>query len=241
MNYASYISAISFRFVQPQTRLPKGSGRVIKLLQKLGASFEVLNTRLPCAEQEMRRRVGCLCAIPRMSTFAIGAMINRGVAQMALGQAFVNVGVWNGFTLLAGMIGNPEKMCIGIDNFSEFDGPRDIFYRRFAKCGSSNHYFYDMDYEKYFSEVHDVPIGFYIYDGHHSYEHQIRGLQIAERFFAENCIILVDDMNLSDPRRGTLDFLAHSRYTYRVLLDRRTSANRHPTLWNGVMVLQRVG
>ena len=38
-----------------------------------------------------------------MSTFAIGAIINRAVRQLPGGQAYLNVGVWNGFTLLAGM------------------------------------------------------------------------------------------------------------------------------------------
>lgn len=47
-----------------------------------------------------------------MSTFAIGAIINRAVRQMPSNTGYVNVGRWHGFTLLAGMLGNAKKRCI---------------------------------------------------------------------------------------------------------------------------------
>src|SRR5207244_4980279 len=61
--------------------------------------------------------------------------------------------LWNGFTFLAGMIGNPGKVCIGIDNFSEYGGPRDAFNSRFDRYKSQKHHFYDMDYAEYFSRL----------------------------------------------------------------------------------------
>lgn len=42
-----------------------------------------------------------------------------------------------------------------------------------------------MDYEQYFLTKHKGKIGFYIYDGDYSYKNQLKGLQIAEPFFAE--------------------------------------------------------
>ena len=52
--------------------------------------------------------------------------------------------------------------------------------------------------------------------------------------------MLVDDTNADPPHRATLDFVAASANRYQVLLDRRTTSDRHPTLWNGVLILQRV-
>src|SRR5262249_7442379 len=95
------------------------------------------------------------------------------------------------------------------------------------------------DYREYFSKMHREPIGLYVYDGDHSYDNQLIGLQAAEPFFAKGCIILVDDTNWLEPRNATLDFISKSSYEYRILFDTTTCSNRHPTLWNGIMVLQR--
>lgn len=251
MNYQEYISRIRFRFIKPNFRIPipedyylERLRRILERgstgpLEKLGVWLEFFNTVLPENEEPTKKDLRALCGIPKMSTLAIGAMINRGVQQMADTHAFVNIGVWQGFSFLCGMLHNDKKTCIGVDNFSEFGGPREQFLDRFNQYRSPSHHFYDMDYVAYFSRVHEGSIGFYIYDGGHSYQDQLRGLRIAEPFFSENCIILVDDTNWEEPREATLDFIAQSRNGYKILLDRRTSDNCHPTLWNGVMIFQR--
>lgn len=240
MTYAEYLKSISFRFFQPHTKIGKVYKECEKLFKLFGSTLEFCNTILPEDHEQMRKRVGRLCTIPRMSTYAIAAMINRGVAGMDAGTAFVNVGVWNGFTLLAGMAGNPEKVCVGVDNFSQFGGPRDAFLERFSRLKSRHHRFYDMGYEEYFRNVHQGPIGLYIYDGEHSYHNQLMGLRIAEPFFSRGGVVLVDDTNAEEPRRATYDFMAKSEHKYNVLFEATTSGNGHPTFWNGVIVLQKV-
>ena len=238
MTFADYVNGIRFRFLDPGTR-PALFERASARLARYGVSLEIANTRLPVGRTEMKRRLAPLCAMDRMSTFAIGAMINYGVSRMPAGAAFVNVGVWNGFTLLAGMADNVRASCIGIDNFSEFGGPRAAFLAAFGKARSPVHEFHEMDYRDYFARVHRAPIGFYVYDGEHSYESQLRGLETAEPFFTDRCVLLVDDTNWDAPRRATLDFVNARPGRYRIVLDRRTACNAHPTLWNGVMILQR--
>jgi hypothetical protein len=240
MDYADYVRGISFRFYRPQAN-PARFHRLARRRPRWGRALEVLNTRLPAGGRQMRRRLGELCAIPRMSTFAIGALINEGVRQMAEGHCFVNVGVWYGFTYLAGLAGNPGKRGVGVDNFSEFGSPREQFYQNFEKYRSPNHQFHDMDCADYFAGVHEGPIGFYIYDGSHDYESQLEGLRAAEPFFGRDCVVMVDDTNWPAPRQATLDFIASSSFAYRVLIDAGTYANLHPTLWNGLIVFRRVG
>lgn len=240
LDFANYVQQVSFRFLSPSAH-----NRVIlklnRTLRPLNIGLELMNTRLPENRKEMQGKLHDLLRMPRMSTFAIGAIINKGVSEMRADSSFVNVGVWHGFTLLSGLAGNPEKTCIGVDNFSEFGGPRDGFLDEFTKRKSPNHYFYEMDYRDYFSNKHSGRIGLYLYDGEHSYENQLEGLRIAEPFFSERCCVLVDDTNWEEPRRATLDFIASSRYKYQVLLDQSTGQNRHPTLWNGLFVFRRVG
>jgi hypothetical protein len=177
--------------------------------------------------------------MPKMSTYAIGAIIDKTVSQMPPETAFVNVGAWHGFTFLSGIVGNPGRKCVCIDNFSEFGGPRDAFLDRFHELRSENHHFYDMDYIDYFARVHEGGIGFYVYDGEHSYCNQLRGLEVAEPFFVSGCVIMVDDTNTEEPRRATMDFLGRRAGQYDLILDERTRSNNHPTFWNGVMLLVR--
>lgn len=206
----------------------------------MNVSMEVLNTKLPAEAELERAGLRTLSDMPKMSTYAIGAMINYGVSCMPLGTAFVNVGVWHGFSFLSGMIGNNGQKCIGIDNFSRFGGPKAQFMKRYEMHKGPNHYFFERDYRQYFSEIHDDPIGFYLYDGDHSYGHQLSALTIAEPFFSRNCIIMIDDTNWKDPRQATLDFIKMSQKKYQILQDSSTYCNNHPTLWNGIMVLQHL-
>jgi hypothetical protein len=239
MDYAEYVRRVAFRFHQPRAD-PARFHVLDRRLRRFRLPLEILNTKLPADGRGMRKKLRELCAIPKMSTFAIGAMINEGVGRMPQGQSFVNVGVWHGFTFLAGMAGNAEKNCVGVDNFSEYGSPRAEFLERFNERKSPNHRFHEMDYADYFLKRHEGEIGFYIYDGSHDYESQLKGLKIAEPFFARNCVVMVDDTNWNAPRLATLDFISGSSYNYRILLDEVTYANLHPTLWNGLIILQRV-
>lgn len=237
-SYQDYIHAIGFRFWQPMTQA-RGVRHLRAALNTFGLQLDAINTRLPAphtADTALRR----LGRIPRMSTIGIAAMINRGVALMPQDQCYVNVGVWNGYTLLAGMVGNSGRKSIGVDNFSQFGGPRDEFLKRFEQHRGPLDEFHDLDYEEYFANHHRTPIGFYFYDGEHSYENQLKGLQVAEPFFSPGCRILIDDTNIPAARDAMEDFRAASARRYEVLLDKPTSRNLHPALWNGVIVLERV-
>jgi hypothetical protein len=233
------IDEIAFRFLQPMRRVPRGWGRVDDLLRRRGWTLEWLNTALPRRLADRGRRLRPLCLMPKMSTFAIGAVLNAAVADMPPGAAYVNVGVWNGFSFLAGLEGNPTKRCIGVDDFSEFHGPREAFLERFGRHRAAAHEFHETGYERYFHAVHRGPIGVYFYDGAHSYAEQLAGLQAAEPFFTERCLVIVDDTNWTDPRQATLDFVRQSRYRYQLVADRPTVAIKHPTFWNGLMMLRR--
>jgi hypothetical protein len=240
MKYADYINNISFRYIQPGSTPFPGLGTLKRMLLKANRPIDVFNTVLPERHEEMKHRLKDVCKVPRMSTFGVGAMINLGVSQLKPDEAFVNVGVWNGFTFLSGVAHNPEIKCVGVDNFSQFGGPREAFLERFNRLKSPNHFFYDMDYLEYFKQEHQGKIGFYIYDGGHKYEDQLKGLQVAEPYFSDNCLILVDDTNWDEPRDATYDFMKQSKNQYKVLLDKKTARNGHLTYHNGIIVFQKV-
>src|SRR5438067_194208 len=119
MDYVEFARGIKFRFLQPEE--PLGTPNALKLREASGnLPADFVNTKLPAEEEQIRLPLLELSSFPRMSTLANGAIINRIVSEMPPDVSFVNVGTWFGFTLLSGMANNPEKYCIGVDNFSQF-------------------------------------------------------------------------------------------------------------------------
>lgn len=245
MNYEDFIQNIKFRRIDPMMG-------TISLSAKISSLEELINAKafinkidqqlaiLPEKQDEYLKILSPILDIPRMSTFAVAAIISRTVREIAQDTAYVNIGTWHGYTLLAGMLGNEQKKVVGIDNFSKFGGPRDHARNIFEQFKGDNHFFYDMDYREYFSNFHEGKIGFYFYDGEHSYKNQIEGLRVAEKYFTPDSIVMVDDTNWKDPRRATLDFISESPNKYKIILDCRTAWNGHPTFWNGIIVFKRV-
>lgn len=244
------IESVSFRFIQPSfpihvSAFPNSPSRnlpvfvIKKYLRFMENQIEFWNTHVRGADPNRLKRIKKLCTIPRMSTFAIGCIIDGIVSQMRGDTCYLNIGVWNGFTFLCGLINNSSQKCIGVDNFSQFGGPKENFFPLFQRYHSSSHHFFEADYENYFRNIHRDPIGCYIYDGEHSYENQLKGLKLAEPFFSDECVVLIDDTNFPEVRRATTDFISQSKNRYKILLDQKTCCNGHPTYWNGMVVFQK--
>lgn len=239
IDYKQFLSGISFRFVGPDTPVPRYLLSLLRRLDAVGISFEFVNTRVPRGEEYLKARIRPVFTVRKQSTLALAVIINKIVSHLDDDAAFVNVGVLNGFTLFAGMVGNPGKRCVGVDHSERVASPSGPFLRRFRRLRSEHHHFHAVSYEEYFDRVHRGPIGFYLYDADHGYDHQLRNLLQAERFFADDCVVMVDDANAPQVRRATLDFMSRSPHRYETLLDVRTPSDRHLTFWNGTMMLQK--
>lgn len=216
------ISDVRFRMVGPQYAMDKFDKDNVALLNGVDESMEAV--------------LATLSQIPRMSTAAIAMVINTAVRNMHPDHCYVNIGTWWGYTLFAGMLGNADKMCVGVDNFSEFGGPEEGFRKLFTDLKSPAHSFHKMDYRTYFLSRHNTPIGVYMYDGSHDYKNQMEGLRLAEPYFRPGTVVLVDDINWPDPYNASMKFFTESENEYRVILDVKTAGNCHPTWWNGLLV-----
>jgi hypothetical protein len=239
-DYRAFLSGISFRWVREDTPFPRHLSSLLRRFDGIGWSFQFANTRVPPGEEARMDRLRTIFRVRKQSTLALALIINRIVSDLRPGTAYLNIGVLHGFTLFAGMVGNPDTVCIGVDNGPRTcaaDGP---FLRRFRRMQTAHHQFHAMGYEEYFARAHRGPIGFYLYDADHSYEHQLLNLRLAEPFFTDDCLVLIDDTNAAPVRNATMDFVAASANRYETLLDVRTPRDRHPTYWNGAMLVRRV-
>ena len=192
----------------------------------------------PIYNKEIRETLSGPMQIPRMSSETIGGIINWSVFNMPDNACYLNIGTWCGFTLFAGMVNNLTKKCIGVDNFSESGGPEKEFMENFNRHKSPSHQFFKQDYREYF-KIHTEPIGVYYYDGPHTYQDQLDGLTMAEKFFIDGAIIMVDDTNGARERKATFDFLSTHPLEYEIIADLPTPRNSHHTFHNGLIVLRK--
>lgn len=233
---------IDFIFVQPHDvsqRIP-ADGSNLNFLGK-SLPYDEANIRFKNGDREIKKNLSFLQSVPKMSTIAIAYIINEITKFLEPDECYLNIGCWRGYSFFAGVL-NYDCLSIGVDNFSEFQGPRAEFLKDYEQVKHPKSNFFDLDYRAYFESYHntDTKIGFYFYDGNHSYGHQKKSLDIAKPYFSDNVIILVDDTNASAPRHATLDFVKENHHEYEILFDQMTQISGHPTFWNGLMVLRKV-
>jgi hypothetical protein len=240
----AFINGIDFRFLPPTRAPQRYFAGIDHRLAKATLPLGLLNTRFPEGRAlALMRRLRALARVQGLSTYPIAGIVNEAVRRLPDGQCYVNVGTWRGFTLFAGMVGNPTKRCVGIDNFSEFnvaDADRQSFYRDFERFRGPAHEFHEIDYRDYFANVHREPIGLYLYDGAHDYDSQRDGLATAAPWFAKGCLIIIDDAFAEPAQRATREFMSSAESRYEIVLEQRVATKAHPTFWNGIWILRKV-
>jgi hypothetical protein len=245
MDLPDYVQSVSFRIARPNDPGSQAIRLTTFLLRRFGLRLDVLNTCLPCENGQTRRRLRGARRTCPAGTLAVGAIINRAVAQLATDEAFLALGVGDGFPLWAAMSGNPDKMCIGVDPLLDLqkagkDRLRATMNDRFERARSSNHHLHARDFSSYFASLQDMSIGF-CFIGGGSHENPLERLRGSEPRLAENAFILVENSNSPRVRDAGLGFIQSSRNQYRILLDRRTPYHGGLTFGNGVLLFQLLG
>ena len=243
MNIENIFKDISFK-ITPNTDYRKAyKYRFIKGLFKLFQKDREFDFSNCCINKNVEDYdlKKTLLKIESMSTYAIGHVINKICKGLNKDQLYLNIGVWKGFSLISGMI-NTNCEVIGIDNFSQFNGPKKSFLQNFNKHKKINHYFYEEDYITFFKkfEKQSKFIDFYFYDGEHSYDNQYKNLQIADQFLKSESLVLIDDINFDEVYSGTMDFINNTNSKYKILKEIKTANNHcHPSYWNGIIILKK--
>ena len=254
------LSKIEFK-IQPDKNIRKQyiyriKKRIYKFLNN-EKNFINSNTIFRNIDKEEKEAINKLALIDTMSKISIGFIINQICKSLDSKGVYLNIGVWRGFSMFAGMI-NTECEVYGVDNFSfnynegnnslnnivEEKKARKYFFDHLKKFqDEKKHFFFDMDYKKFFTlwEKRKKVIDFYYYDGEHSYENQYQNLIIANNFFKRGTIILVDDYNEDNVEKATLDFVAKFDSDFKILKEIKT-ANKyiHPTYANGIVLIEKI-
>lgn len=237
MELPDYVQSVSFRLAQPDLPGSLAVRWALNLLSRTGLHLDIINTRLPCENRQTRRRLREVKRVCPRGAFATAAIINRIVSQLADGEAFLALGVVDGFPLLAALGGNPHKMCLALEDPS---APRDAqFARRFKSLRSSEHELHYVDFRSFLAQPRD-PIGFCSMQAATS-DDLLARLEACEPHLAENAFVLIENCNRAEMRNAGLEFMRSSRNQYRVLLDRRTPHHGALTFGDGLLFFQLLG
>jgi predicted O-methyltransferase YrrM len=133
------------------------------------------------------------------------------------GVRYLEVGTWAGSSFISMLYKNTDtiKHAVVIDNWSEFGGPKEDFYKNAkAIIGEDGelpknvtvieHDCYTLtDDVKGAKKIKDIDI--YLFDGPHTYEEHKNGVIKFWNKLRDRFILIVDDWNWSSVRNGTYD------------------------------------
>lgn len=102
------------------------------------------------------------------------------------GANYLKIGTWKGSSFISALYGN-NISAIAIDNWSEFNGPKDQFILNVNKfCPGRKFKFIEKDCFKITdNEIKSVyeSIDIFLYDGAHDYESQRKAITYYKHFF----------------------------------------------------------
>ena len=167
------------------------------------------------------------------------ALLNLAARCLGPGEAYVEVGVFHGASLIAAMLGNEGKRFVGIDSFEFRDASLEKVEANLARYGL------ELPGDRRRRRLRARPgrraratssIGVWYYDASHSYEAQLEGLRIAEPHLAPGALVIVDDTDWDDVERAMDDYVAVQTRARRVLTIDGKSRGA-PQWWEGMQVL----
>jgi hypothetical protein len=133
------------------------------------------------------------------------------------GANYLEVGTWKGSSFISSIYKNNIK-SIAIDNWSEFDGPKEEFLKNVEFfCPESDYAFIEKDSFQITKEevTRTLPsVDIFLYDGCHKYESHKNAIVHFSKFLSKFSIIIIDDWRNDDlwerVQRGTYDGLKES-------------------------------
>jgi hypothetical protein len=181
------------------------------------------------------------------------------LARLFVGErdaCYLEIGIFQGLTLVSSALEAPELPCFGIDNFATLDPEgtnQSIVRERLDRFRVANATLIDADFEAALAglDTHlgGRKVGVYFVDGPHDYRSQLVCLLAGLRHLHERAVIIIDDANYPDVRWSTKDFLAgHPEFkmvfdayspAHPVNMTPEQKATFEPGWLNGVNILVR--
>jgi predicted O-methyltransferase YrrM len=166
------------------------------------------------------------------------ALLNLAASCLGPNEAYVEVGVYHGASLIAAMLGNADKRFVGIDSFRFSGTSLNKIEANLARFGLDVPELLVGDAFELVPSgaLGDTRIGVWYYDAAHSFEEQVRGLRIVESHLVPGALMIVDDTDWEDVGRAMDAYLAGQPRACRLLAIDGKSRGA-PQWWEGMEVL----
>lgn len=157
---------------------------------------------------------------------------------------YLEVGTYSGSSLCAAMFENNLKEVYAVDNWSQFGGPKQIFFENIEKFkGTTNVNFIEADF--FSLDLKKLPkFNVYMYDGAHAFEDHVKALTYAMDCLDDIFIYIVDDWHWVNIRNATFHGIELCKLKIHFGLEIKTTPDdSHPKgdlcydyYWNGVCI-----
>lgn len=184
-----------------------------------------------------RRFAHVLGEVPGLARENNLALLNLAASLLSEGESYVEVGAYNGTSLIAAMLGNASDF-VAVDDFSFRDASREQLLANLRRFGLDGVTILEGDAFALLpgGALGARRVGVYYYDAAHSYEAQLEGLRIVEPFLAERALLIVDDTDWKQVAAAMRDYLA-AQPQARLLFSIPGREKGLPAWWEGVQVL----
>jgi hypothetical protein len=139
------------------------------------------------------------------------------------GARYLEVGVLTGSTLCSAIHGNKVR-ALAMDNWSQFTGPVAQFFSNLSQFKTPEAQLSFMETD--FRAVDYTSIGrfnVYLFDGPHELEDQLDGLVGAQPALDQHHVLIIDDWNWPQVRKGTTEAVKQAGLTIDHLIEIRTT------------------
>ena len=192
----------------------------------------------PHSEHPRDRRFAPVLELENLTSENVLALLSLAASCLGPDEAYVEIGVYHGASLIAAMLGNEERRFVAIDSFAfrgssleEVEGNLDRLGlpRPELLVGDAFHLVPN-------GALDGTPVGLWYYDAAHDYDSQVQGLRIAEPLLVPGALVIVDDTDWTDVERALDDYLAEQPRARRLLTIDGTHRGP-PQWWEGMQVL----
>jgi predicted O-methyltransferase YrrM len=207
-----------------------------RFLRELPALFD----DFPGSEHPRDRRFAPIVeGVENLASENVLALLNLAASCLGPDDAYVEVGVYHGASLIAALLGNEGRRVIGIDSFGFRDASLEKVEQNLVRFGVPRPEILVGDvFELVPSGALDgTPVGVWYYDAAHDYDSQVEGLRIAEPLLAPGALLIVDDTDWERVGRAMDDYLAAQPRARRVLTIEGKEPGS-PQWWEGMQVLE---
>jgi hypothetical protein len=209
----------------------------IKSQKGLAMDLElILTDAIKAAEKEQSKLPQSILKLDGMSSPKNRHLLNN--LCMMDNSRYLEIGVWKGSTFISALLNNEcsVETATGIDNWSEFGGPISEFEDNCRKYLPDRKFvFINNDCFKVPKETLERDVNIYFYDGNHTLEATCLAFIYYYPILADEFIMIVDDWNHEDARKGTN--LALQSDLFEIKFKRELISPHGGEWWNGLLLM----